>query len=205
MSRADKIHATHKCSLPHEEDIIVRYIESGWFVYFRRRFRQLLLASRRHPNCRDVLKSTDAIRHEKARQLQHYYYIIHPFSVGRAYWQFFMAFVYTCGLIIIPINFSGDVTMWELRITKIVFDLLACTDILVNFFTGYYHRETKKIILTKRLIARKYLMGFFMVDMLSAVPIHFIATTVFGYSESVPILEPVIFLKLYDLLHLWVI
>lgn len=191
----ESIKTTHKCALPHEEDVIVRYIESGWFVYWRRRFRQLLLANKKHPQCKDFLKSADAIRQEKARQLQHYYWVVHPFSIGRAYWQFYMIVVYMCGFIVVPINFAGTVQMMELRVFKVTFDGLACTDIIANFVTGYYNRQAKKIILTPRLIAKHYIFTFFIVDMLSAVPIHFLATTLFGYHEEHPILEPIIFLK----------
>lgn len=202
MSRYETIKVNHKCTLPHEEDVIVRYIDSGWFVYCRRRFRNFLLANKKHPNCKDVLKSTDSIRNERARHLQHYYWIIHPFSVGRAYWQFFMIVVYTCGLIVIPINFSGTMTMWHLRITKLVFDFGACCDIVMNFFTGYYHRQTKRIVLTPSLIAKQYICSYFVIDMLSAVPIHFLVTTLFGYYEELPALEPIIFCKTFRLITL---
>lgn len=83
--RTDKQKFTHRCNLAHEEDIIVRYIDSGWFVYCRRRFRQFLLASENHPTCKEVFKSTAAVRQERARHLQHYYWVVHPLvSVERA-------------------------------------------------------------------------------------------------------------------------
>lgn len=73
----------HECTLPAEEDLIVRYIDSGWFVYFRRKFRQFLMVSEHHAGGRSYLKSGFTIEHEKARQLKFYYYMIHPFSLGR--------------------------------------------------------------------------------------------------------------------------
>lgn len=201
---AEKINKlVHRCHLPHEEDIIVRYIDSGWFVYYRRHFRQLMLANDRHPNCREVFKSTMAIRQERARHLQHYYWVVHPFSVGRAFWQFLMVFVWTCSLIIIPINFSdlGNNEMTELGIMKLVFDFLSCGDIIMTFFTGYYNRNAKQVILNPQRIAKRYILGFCIVDMLSSVPIHFMARLC-GYEEEYPMLELVIFFKTLRLVTL---
>lgn len=187
----------HDCSLPKEEDILVSYIDSGWFVYQRRQFRQFLLVDKRHPFCRTVFKSPTAIRQERTRHLQHHYYMVHPFSVGRAYWQFFMIFVWTCALTIIPINFSGDVSMMELRYTKITFDFLSCADIAVTFFTGVYNRQAQTISLKPQAIAKKYIFSYLIVDLCSSIPIHFIATMVFGYQEDYPTLELVVFVKTF--------
>lgn len=92
--------------------------------------------------------------------------------------------------------------MWELRIIKIVFDILSCSDILVTFFTGYYNRQAKKIILNPRRIAKHYVLGYLVVDMLSSVPIHYIAYTFFGYREEYPMLELVVFFKTFRLVTL---
>lgn len=200
MHGIGNVKQVHHCTLPHEEDIIVRYIESGWFVYCRRAIKSWLLASPNHPHCREALRSLAAVRQERARHLRHYYYMIHPFSLGRMYWQFFMIFVLCCALTIIPINYAADLSMWGLRFTKIAFDTLCCVDIVFSFFTGYYNRVTNEIVLSQRRVARRYVFGYFLVDLLSSIPIHFIATTVLGYSENLPFLETIIYIKVLRLI-----
>lgn len=78
-----RLKVKHVCKLPAQEDIIVRYIDSGIFVDFRRKIRQLMMVNPNHPCSKAFLRSMAAIRLEKARHLQHYYYIIHPFSSAR--------------------------------------------------------------------------------------------------------------------------
>lgn len=70
----------HKCKLPQEEDILVKYIDSGYFVDFRRKFRGWLMVSESNPRSKMYLKSSFAIRKEKEVHLQDHYYMIHPFS-----------------------------------------------------------------------------------------------------------------------------
>lgn len=184
----------HQCTLPPQEGIIVRYIDSGWFVDWRRKWREFLMVSDTNPCSRAFLKSGAAIRREKARHLQHYYYMIHPFSKGRAYWEFFMMFVFLSLLIIIPIEISsGHILLW-LSTIKFIFDLLCCADICITFATGFYHPYTKKVILNKKLIALRYLKGYFIIDVISSFPLYYIMDFL-GYSTGYTAWRLVTFLK----------
>lgn len=73
----------HFCTLPPEEDVLVRYINSGYFVNLRRKIKNLLIVSEKNPRSQACLKSMASVRFEKKRHLQYYYYMIHPFSMGR--------------------------------------------------------------------------------------------------------------------------
>lgn len=184
----------HQCTLPPQEGIVVRYIDSGWFVNWRRRFREFLMVSETNPCSRAFLKSGAAIRREKARHLQHYYYIIHPFSNGRTYWEFFMMFVFLFLLILIPIEISSNDVVWGLTSTKFFFDLLCCADIGITFATGFYNPNTKKIILDKKRIAMRYLFGYFIFDLISSFPLYFISAQL-GHSTRYEDLRLFTFLK----------
>lgn len=73
----------HECKLPPREDILVKYIDSGYFVDIRRSFRRWLMVSESNPRSKIYLKSSFAIRREKERHLQEFYFMIHPFSQMR--------------------------------------------------------------------------------------------------------------------------
>lgn len=184
----------HQCTLPPEEGIIVRYVDSGWFVHWRRKFRELLMVSETNPCSRAFLKSGAAIRQEKARHLQHYYYTVHPFSDGRTYWEFFMMFVFLFLLIVIPIEISSQEIVWWLSSTKFVFNVLCCADICITFATGYYNPNTKTIILDKKRVAWRYLKGYFVIDLISSFPLYFIFAFM-GYSTRYWIFRLMTFLK----------
>lgn len=106
-----------------------------------------------------------------------------------------MTFVLCSSLTVIPINYSASMDMWGLRFTKMAFDLLCCADIVISFNTGYYNRATNEIVLDRKRIAKHYILGFFVVDFLSSVPIYFIATVFLGYHEDRPMLETIIYVK----------
>lgn len=152
------------------------------------------MVSETNPCSRAFLKSGAAIRREKARHLQHYYYIIHPFSNGRTYWEFFMMFVFLFLLILIPIEISSNRIIWWLTSTKFVFDLLCCADIGITFATGFYNPNTKKIILDKKRIAMRYLFGYFIIDLISSFPLYYIFALL-GYSTRYGVLKLFMFLK----------
>lgn len=184
----------HNCTLPAQEGIIVRFIDSGWFVDWRRKWRELWMVSETNPCSRAFLKSGTAIRREKARHLQHYYYMIHPFSDGRTYWEFFMMFVLLFLLLIIPIEISSDKIVWWLTSTKFIFDILCCVDIGITFATGFYNPNTKRTILAKKRIALRYLQGYFIIDLVSSFPLYYIFA-IMNYESRSWILKLMTFLK----------
>lgn len=191
----------HNCQLPVQEGIIVRYIDSGWFVDWRRKFRELLMVSETNPCSRIFLKSSASIRREKARHLQYYYYMIHPFSNGRTYWEFFMMFVFVFLLILIPIEISSEKIIWWVTSTKLTFDVLCCADICITFATGYYNPSTKRIILDSKRVALRYLRGYFSIDLISSFPVYYILLLI-GYSTHYSTLKMLTYLKFLRIMTL---
>ena len=59
---------------------------------------------------------------------------------------------------------------------EMVVDALFALDIVLNFFTAYIDHESSLLITHPRLIARRYLRGFFFVDMIATIPFGYILT-----------------------------
>lgn len=190
----------HKCTLPKEERITVRYIDSGCFVYLRRQFRELLMVSRAHPGSFQCFKSHWTIRHEEERHLQNYYYVVHPFSVGRMYWQFLMVLVFAGSLLTLPFHFAAEELEWDAL--KLIFDIMCCCDIVVTLFTGYYNRNNKQVVLGHKEIIFQYVTSYFLPDLVSSLPIYFLATHVFGYTEEYTILKQIELFKIFRIITL---
>lgn len=173
----------HVCTLPPDDDIVVRYIDSGFLVETRRKLKRLLTVSETNPRAKNYLKSRHAIRQEKARHLKHYYYMLHPFSEARSIWEFFMMFVFFSLLSLIPIEITTLKYVWYLKIPKFCLDILCCIDICVTFVTGYYDVNQRRVILNIKLIAKNYLMRYFFIDLISSIPVD-MALIFIGKDES---------------------
>ena len=57
---------------------------------------------------------------------------------------------------------------------EVCVDIIFAVDILVNFLTAYYDPDSNKIITELRLIALRYLKGYFFVDVLAILPFSYI-------------------------------
>ena len=94
--------------------------------------------------------------------------IIHPSSMFGTLWDFFnMLFVFLC-VIIIPFdmafNMQYDITTWIMN----VIDVFFVADLLVNFCTAYYNNDGA-LEDRRRRICSNYLMGWFLLDFVSAM------------------------------------
>lgn len=87
MREVRKVNGHNECSLSTTEDLVHFFINEGYFVYFRRKFRKILMLSPSNPECKMLLKSTAEIQKEELRHLCHYYHMIHPFSPVRMNWE----------------------------------------------------------------------------------------------------------------------
>lgn len=61
-------------------------------------------------------------------------------------------------------------------IFELVVDALFALDIILNFFTAYIDQESSLLITHPRLIARRYLKGFFLIDLIATIPFGYILT-----------------------------
>uniref|UniRef100_A0A5K4FAL2 Cyclic nucleotide-binding domain-containing protein n=2 Tax=Schistosoma mansoni TaxID=6183 RepID=A0A5K4FAL2_SCHMA len=118
-----------------------------------------------------------ALDRERLRQEQQGDWIIHPCSNFRFYWDLVMLLLLIANLIILPvaISFFND----DLSIHWIVFNCVSDTvfliDIGVNFRTGIIKNNfADEIMLNPKEIARQYLKTWFLLDLLSSLPLDYI-------------------------------
>ncbi|XP_071055605.1 potassium/sodium hyperpolarization-activated cyclic nucleotide-gated channel 1-like [Onthophagus taurus] len=161
--------SNHNCTLPQEEDILVRYISGGYFVMFRRWIKRQTMVWESNPRSKMYLKSTFNIRREKIIHLEDHYYMIHPFSSMKCYWEFMMIIAITLMLIIVPIVLCWEHVTSGVLVLRITLDILCFIDILIGFQSGYLDDKTKKIILSQKKVAMKYLKGRFLTDFLPLI------------------------------------
>ncbi|KAB0795056.1 hypothetical protein PPYR_11895 [Photinus pyralis] len=173
-SDTENVPVHNKCTLPPPEDIVVKYIYNGCFVETRRIFRRFLTVSEDNAFCKTVLRSSAAIREERARHLQQNYYIVHPFSAARSAWEFYVIIMSFIMLTFTPfemtiIPFDAN---W-IAIRRLISGTMLL-DFCLNFVCGYHDVKNNKIVLGWRKVVRHYLKTYFLVDILSSIPIIFI-------------------------------
>ncbi|XP_076752308.1 potassium/sodium hyperpolarization-activated cyclic nucleotide-gated channel 2 [Xylocopa sonorina] len=166
----------HVCEQPQPQDEIMN-IKPGdqiWTKLSRWCLRQRIL-SRKHPLTRWCLKSTTAVNYEISRHLKSHRYMIHPFSSFRIFWESFMTVFTILALFVTPISvtfYYEKHDNWHV-INDFMNTVFLC-DIVMWFFTGYYDYRTKIIVLDPMIVARKYLQSYFLMDVLTVLPINFI-------------------------------
>ncbi|XP_033331494.2 potassium/sodium hyperpolarization-activated cyclic nucleotide-gated channel 1 [Megalopta genalis] len=163
----------HVCEQQKEEDYVetaikgdsVRAKLARWFL------RQRIL-SQRHHLTHWSLKSTTAVNYEISRHVKSHPYMIHPFSSFSIFWELFMTIFTVVALVVTPVSITfyfQNNDIWHV-ITDMV-NLVFLCDIVLWFFTGYYDYQTKVIVLDPRIVAIKYLRKYFLIDVMTALPI----------------------------------
>ncbi|XP_041367918.1 potassium voltage-gated channel subfamily H member 7-like isoform X2 [Gigantopelta aegis] len=119
----------------------------------------------------------NALMKEKMRHKRAGNWVIHPCSNFRFYWDLFMLVLLIANLIILPIaiSFFND----DLSMHWIVFNCMSDTvfflDIVINFRTGIILNDfADEIILDPKLIAKHYMKSWFILDLISSVPVDYI-------------------------------
>ncbi|KAM0728266.1 Potassium/sodium hyperpolarization-activated cyclic nucleotide-gated channel 2 [Formica fusca] len=166
----------HVCEVSPKEDPLTRTIpgSSAW-SRIRRWFLGTRITSPLHPFTRWCLKSTRAIDYEISHHLKSHPYMIHPFSSFRIFWESIMTLFIIAVLLITPVFLTfyfDECAKWYMYNHAI--DAMLMCDIIIRFFTGHYDSRTQLVILDPRVVASKYLRGFFIVDALSVLPLEFI-------------------------------
>lgn len=166
----------HDCQLPSEDGSANYRIYQGCFVTFRRKLWTWVTVSPSDPNSKKFLKSATQIHAEELRHLIRFPNTIHPFSVGRFTWEMIMLPVWLLLYIIIPIvvstPYDEDETD-EVLFIKMALDTVCWIDIVIWFFTGYYDEERQLVVLNLRKIAKRYVLSYFVFDIVSSLPIKY--------------------------------
>jgi hypothetical protein len=62
-----------------------------------------------------------------------------------------------------------DTTSWI--VFELILDFIFAVDIALNFFTAYFDSH-HNLILDRKLLARKYMTGWFYIDFISIIPLN---------------------------------
>ncbi|KAM9570478.1 potassium/sodium hyperpolarization-activated cyclic nucleotide-gated channel 1-like [Salvelinus alpinus] len=123
-----------------------------------------------------MLGSERAVEHERERVKSAGFWIIHPYSDFRFYWDLIMLFLMVGNLIIIPvgITFFKDEHTPPWIVFNVISDTLFLIDLVLNFRTGIVKEDNTEIILDPQTIKIKYLKSWFVVDFISSIPVDYI-------------------------------
>ncbi|XP_061102958.1 potassium/sodium hyperpolarization-activated cyclic nucleotide-gated channel 3 [Conger conger] len=120
--------------------------------------------------------SEKAVEREQERVKSAGFWIIHPYSDFRFYWDLTMLLLMVGNLIIIPvgITFFKDEHTPPWIVFNVVSDTFFLIDLVLNFRTGIVKEDNTEIILDPQQIKIKYLRSWFVVDFVSSIPVDYI-------------------------------
>ncbi|XP_037104050.1 potassium/sodium hyperpolarization-activated cyclic nucleotide-gated channel 4 [Syngnathus acus] len=120
--------------------------------------------------------SEKAVEREQERVKSAGFWIIHPYSDFRFYWDLTMLLLMVGNLIIIPvgITFFKDEHTPPWIVFNVVSDTFFLLDLVLNFRTGIVKEDNTEIILDPQEIKTKYLRSWFVVDFISSIPVDYI-------------------------------
>ncbi|KAG9280926.1 potassium/sodium hyperpolarization-activated cyclic nucleotide-gated channel 3-like [Astyanax mexicanus] len=120
--------------------------------------------------------SEKAVEREQERVKSAGFWIIHPYSDFRFYWDLIMLLLMVGNLIIIPvgITFFKDEHTPAWIVFNVVSDTFFLVDLVLNFRTGIVKEDSTEIILDPQLIKVRYLRSWFAVDFISSIPVDYI-------------------------------
>ncbi|XP_056408229.1 potassium/sodium hyperpolarization-activated cyclic nucleotide-gated channel 3-like [Hyla sarda] len=120
--------------------------------------------------------SHKAVEIEQQRVKSAGFWIIHPYSDFRFYWDLIMLLLMVANLIILPvgITFFKDQNTPPWIVFNVLSDTLFLADLILNFRTGIVVEDNTEIILDPHTIKMKYLKSWFLVDFVSSIPVDYI-------------------------------
>ncbi|XP_038640419.1 potassium/sodium hyperpolarization-activated cyclic nucleotide-gated channel 1 [Scyliorhinus canicula] len=120
--------------------------------------------------------SQKAVEREQERVKSAGFWIIHPYSDFRFYWDLAMLLLMVGNLIIIPvgITFFKDENTTPWIVFNVLSDTFFLVDLVLNFRTGIVVEDNTEIILDPQMIKMKYLKSWFVVDFISSIPVDYI-------------------------------
>ncbi|KAG1696183.1 hypothetical protein DVH05_018716 [Phytophthora capsici] len=98
-------------------------------------------------------------------------YLFHPQEPSIVFWQFFVGIGIVYSIIVVPFRLGYDVdAVGGWYVLEMIIDSFFLMDILVNFRTAYFDEE-RKLIYDPHALFWKYAKGWFLLDLISTVPI----------------------------------
>ena len=123
--------------------------------------------------------------------------MIHPEAKAKTYWDLSLFICTILGALIIPLSVVFEATGRAIPvITTVIITGIFIVDIYINFNTSYPFQG--KLIQNKRSIARRYLGGWFTLDIVAALPLGIILSIAgTGESGAIHLLRVLALIKLF--------
>ncbi|XP_054315035.1 potassium/sodium hyperpolarization-activated cyclic nucleotide-gated channel 3 isoform X2 [Pongo pygmaeus] len=123
-----------------------------------------------------VFGSHKAVEIEQERVKSAGAWIIHPYSDFRFYWDLIMLLLMVGNLIVLPvgITFFKEENSPPWIVFNVLSDTFFLLDLVLNFRTGIVVEEGAEILLAPRAIRTRYLRTWFLVDLISSIPVDYI-------------------------------
>ena len=144
-----------------------------------------------------------AVLIEQRRQARKGKGVIHPFSTFRWYWDILLIMFISMHVILLPVSIaflSDDLSLHWLILNGI------SDCIFLNFKTGFIDpNNNDEVILDKKIIRRKYVRSWFVIDLVSSLPFdyaYFIASSSSTQQTLIKASRALRILKLAKLLSL---
>ncbi|XP_069077682.1 potassium/sodium hyperpolarization-activated cyclic nucleotide-gated channel 1 [Pleurodeles waltl] len=150
-------------------------VRSGQYGFMQRQFSSLLQPGVNKFSLR-MFGSQKAVETEQERVKTAGFWIIHPYSDFRFYWDLIMLIMMVGNLVIIPvgITFFTEQTTTPWIIFNVASDTVFLFDLIMNFRTGIVNEDSSEIILDPQVIKLNYLKSWFVVDFISSIPVDYI-------------------------------
>ena len=197
-----KNESEHVCAFTRDKNVLQQFFPSTKrFKTLRRKWRESLLISEENGRKTCTRKSTSGYLFEKENHLSQHYYIIHPYSKFREYWEIGMLLEMFLGMTIRSyfISQSRDEVLhsYWYQICSLFCDLSELIDVtLLRFFTGFLDTETRNVSLESRRIFYHYIKQFrFYVSIIGSFPFEFLVFISKIDLKEYPSFKFVIFLK----------
>ncbi|KAL4177142.1 hypothetical protein KRP22_002078 [Phytophthora ramorum] len=129
-------------------------------------------------------------------------YLFHPQEPTIVSWQFFVGLGIIYSILVVPFRLGYDVDAtggWY--VFEMIIDGFFLTDIVLNFRTAYFDDE-RRLIYDPRVLFWRYAKGWFLLDLISTVPIDELFQAVVGTSNQTLHLFPTKLLRLFRVARL---
>ncbi|KAL0127598.1 hypothetical protein PUN28_003115 [Cardiocondyla obscurior] len=181
----------HVCDLPKTSGSNLPKLPPNARFYnrWKRNLQKLVLVSTRHPLTRLILRSQAAVTFEKTRHSKSpHRWMIHPCSMLRFYWNMIMTVIFLYFFMTVPyiICFSRIGRNRGLECWNIVYPtyVICIIDIILNFITGFVSCDGHDIFLDVTVVARHYIKGFFLIDLISSIPYPWLYSIFISSSDT---------------------
>jgi hypothetical protein len=98
-------------------------------------------------------------------------FIIHPLGLGSSVWDFCVTFLLLTTVITMPLVIGWDTIAKQMFVFNFMMDMIFGLDIIKNFSTGYVEDSTGNIIMNRKTITVTYVKTWFVIDLVSMLPI----------------------------------